>query len=257
VQIDKTHFNRLAATLNTGGRTSRPTKDRLQAEKFLTSRQLVEDLELLDSRTLGDPRTGDIFEQGALAIFQTLLGQEMITSIKEWFFVDNEHVTLVKIGGSHSSGDSFGYGESFTLTGTGSDAADTAAAVAAAINDSDVTANATVVGANDDVVRIVSEAVADENEQEWIGNDMGFSAGALNATIQKKGFDRYDLLWAFPSPEFIGEIVRVNGKGVKTEMWRDQAEDIVNRYSKEYFGLGVGNSNGAALLRSQRARLLP
>lgn len=257
VQIDKIHFNRVGNVLNTGGRTAEPERNRLQVEKFLTSNQLVEDLSLLDSKTLGDPRTGDIFEQGALQIFSTVLGQDIITSIKERFFVESEHVTLVKIDGSNTAGDSFSYGESFTLPNGGSDAADTASKVASAINSSDVAANAETVGANDDIVRVVSEAQPDSEEQKFKGYDMGFQTGDLNATIQKKGWDRFDTLWAFPSPEYIGEVVRVNGEGVSTEMWRTQAEDTVNRYSKEYFGLGIGNANGTAKVRIQRKRLMP
>lgn len=259
VQVDKKHFNRLGDTLNTGGRTGLPDEDRLQVEKFLTSNQLVEDLSLLDGATLGDPRTGDIFEQGALSIFSTVLGQDIVTSIKERFFTEHEHVNIVQIDSVPTSGTdySFTYGTSFTLTsdGTKSTAAnDIANAIS---NSSDIDASAEQVGTSNEKVRIVSNAQPDEEERIFIGYDLGWSAGSnLTATVLNKGYDRFDTLWAFPSPEFIGEVVRVNGKGVKTEMWRTKAEDVVNRYSKEYFGMGIGNANGAAYMRIQRSRVI-
>ena len=254
VQISKVHFNRLAAMLNTGGRTGKPSKNRLKAEKFLTSNQLVEDLALLDHETVGNPRVGDLFENGAMTVFNTVLGQDILTSIKERFFTEHEHVTIFQATEAvPAGGATFNYGEAFTLEET-ANAEETAQAMVDALNASDNNVRGELRG--EDQVRIISTPQPDEEDRYFQGHDKGFDQGDVAGDILNKGWDRWDTVWVFPPPQFIGEVVRINGKGVRTEMWRQKGEDMVNRYSKEFFGMGIGNAEGAAVLRIQRKRLI-
>lgn len=253
VQIQKIHFNRLGAVLNTGGRTGLPSEDRLQVAKFLTHRQLIDDLALLDNTVFGDPLTGEMFTKGVTV--RSVLGTEYIASIKERFFVEEDFVRVITLSGTAAS-------TSITVNGVALGVPDGTAAAAATDLAADINANATLTAAgfsatnpSDGVVRIVRKATANELSRTFTSTfDLPTSSGGISIADTSSGFDRYDVVWAFPEPQFMGEIVRVAGQDISTEMWKTNGEEIVNSVSREWFGMGIGNFNGIAKLRIQRSR---
>jgi len=253
VQIQKIHFNRLGAVLNTGGRTGVPSEDRLQVAKFLTHRQLIDDFALLDNTVFGDALLSDMFEKGVVA--KNVLGTEYIASIKERFFTEHDAVALITMSGTSSS-------DSVTIDGVQVAITDAQNGTASAtelytnINANTDLAAAGITATNPSagVCRVVKKAAANEAARIYQADALTISdAGALTNVVTK-GYDRYDVLWSFPEPQFLGEIVRIAGTDVETEMWKTNGEQIVNAVSRENFGMGIGNANGVAKLRIQRAR---
>lgn len=253
VQVTKLHFNRLGATLNTGGRTGLPSEDRLQVAKFLTSRQLIDDLALLDSTTFGDPLTGEMFEKGVTV--RSVLGTEFVSSIKERMFTESDAVSWITYGAGTSSSDSLVIdGVTIAITDA-QDGPTSATEVFNGINNSAPLAAAGITATNPSsgVVRIVKTAAADEEARTYQAAAMVITHPGDLTVTEVAGFDRYDIIWAFPEAQFLGELIRVTGNDVTTEMWKTNGEEIVNAVSREYFGMGIGNYNGVAKLRIQRA----
>jgi hypothetical protein len=249
VQVSKIHFNRLGATLNTGGRTGVPSADRLQVAKYLTHRQLIDDLALLDHTTFGDPLTGDMFQKGVTVT--SVLGTEYIASIKERFFTEHDAVAYATITGTANAG-----GETITIDGnviaiTGSGAA--AAAAAELVTGVDALTGFSATDLTGGVVRIVKTASANETDRTFNASFTTAASETTHAVAFAAGVDGYDVIWAFPEPQFLGELIRVAGSDVETEMWKTNGEEMVNAVSREYFGMGLGNYNGVAKVRIQRS----
>jgi hypothetical protein len=70
--------------------------------------------------------------------------------------------------------------------------------------------------------------------------------------VEKDGNKIYDVIWAFPDEEYIGEVIHINGMEIKPEIWRENGTHNIYRRSSEYFGAAIGNYNGAARIRLQR-----
>lgn len=254
VQVAKIHFNRLGAVLNTGGRTGLPSEDRLQVAKFLTHRQIIDDLALLDQNTFGDPLTGEMFTKGVTV--KSVLGTEYIASIKERMFTEHDFVRIITIAGTSSSTEFVVDGVTLAVTNAQNGTL-TATQLTGLIN-ADATliaAGVTATNPSAGVVRIVKKAVANEASRTFTNTfDLPTVNSGSTLTDTSSGYDRYDVIWAFPEPQFLGEIVRIAGSDVMNEMWKTNGEEIVNAVSREHFGMGIGNFNGLAKLRIQRAR---
>lgn len=62
----------------------------------------------------------------------------------------------------------------------------------------------------------------------------------------------YDNIWAFPDPDYLGEVVHVNGFDIKPEVWRENGTTKIHRQSSEFFAAGIGNYNGVSRIRLMR-----
>lgn len=247
VQIQKVHFRNLSSVLETGGRNSMPAEDRLKTQKFLAASELMNDLAMLDTTVLGDNLAEEMFRRGVQV--QTVLGVDYITSIKSRMLTEHEHVTRCQIDTTPSGDVTFTVLGTQLTVGSGADAQ----AVADVINGSGLPVRAEAINAT--IFRVIADVEANDNERAFIGSDPAVDfSGSFDASILSKGWDRYDVLWAFPSPEYLGEIIRISGQDIETEMWHTHAENTVHRRSTEWFGMGIGNYNGVSKLRIQRAR---
>jgi hypothetical protein len=266
VQIDKVHINRLASTLQTGGRSARPSSDILKATRFLFNDETRSDFSLLDYATLGHDLTREVFVGGFTE--KTLQGIQFISSIKFGLLTEEEAVTLVTFEGAigASSEDVVVAGVTFTVAANTAQA-DIAADLAAQINAS---ADPAIKGSVDGqpytdvraeavggVLRVIAPARFDWDSHTFTSRQVDLDVSGLTvAPTQAQGFDRYDILWAFPDAEFIGEIIRVAGRDIEPEIWKTPGEQMINRTMREWFGMGIGNYNGVAKLRMQRSRFL-
>lgn len=265
-QVDKVVMNRLAATLQTGGRSSVASEDVLKATRFLLNDETRADFALLDQPTLGDRLAEDVFLNGFTS--QRVQGIEYIASIKFNLLTEQDSVTLIEFNGAigASAENVVVAGVTFTVPANTPEAG-IAANLAAQINASTADAIAPIVD-GEPLVYVRAEVAGDKlrviSAAQWNQDTFRFDsahadvdvAGLTVAPTVSKGHDLYDIVWCFPDPEFMGEIVRVAGQEVRPEIWRDPAEDTVNRLIREWFGMGMGNENGAAKVRLQRSRFL-
>jgi hypothetical protein len=266
VQIDKVHTNRLESVLNSGGRSGMPSRDELKTTRFLFNDHTRRDYPLLDTQTLGYNLAEDMFVNGMTV--KTLQGITYISSIKNILLTEHEHVTLLTFASASpaSATSVFVEGVTFTVP-TSTPAASIAANVATQINASSNPAirqtvdEATLVHVRAEVtatnqLRIIRSVVANNDTQAFEAPEPVVNFSAISGVTTAKGYDRYDIVWAFPDPEFMGEIVRVAGRDIEPEVWYTPGESMVNRVLREWFGMGMGNVNGVAKLRMQRARFL-
>ena len=264
-QIDKIHINRLESVLNSGGRTGLPAKDELKATRLLFNDMTRRDFALLSQPTLGDELAGRVFTEGFT--IDRIQGVQYISSIKHRLLTEHEYATLVTFGAAT------GVGEAITVNGVVLDVASAGSAELAAQKFADAinTSNDPAIRTTADghalqivraevegaTTRVITVPVADAEERLFVGNKVAVDASAAaNASVVGEGFDRYDIVWAFPDEEFIGEIIRISGQDITTEMWKTNGEEMINRVCREWFGLGIGNYNGVAKMRLQRARVL-
>lgn len=266
VQIGKIHTNRLESVLNSGGRTGLPSKNELKTTRFLFNDHTRRDFSLLDLQTYGDRLAEEMFVSGMTV--KTLQGIEYISSIKSRLLTEHEAVTLVKFAGAVEATETLVVnGVSFSLAADAATADAAAAGFAAAINAStnpairrevdDVETVYVRATASGDTLRLAAAPAPNQEERSFISFDVPVDAsGIAGGADVKKGTDRYDIVWAFPDPEFMGEIVRVAGRDIEPEIWKTPGEEMINRVMREWFGMGIGNVNGAAKLRMQRARFL-
>jgi hypothetical protein len=270
VQIQKDHVNRLSTVLESGGRTGMPDENQLKTTQMLLNEDTKKDFGLLDLDQLGDDLTGEVFTDGFTR--QQVQGVEYVSSIKKRLLTEHERSALITFNGGNAAVETVTVeGESFDIDNA-ADAADAAEQLATAIQtttpsdnkpgivesvDGSPLRHVTAELHDSDTVRI---AVTPPNnldnrvfKSDSVTFDMSNFSGGTTAT---KGYDRYDVIWAFPDSEFIGEIIRLSGRDVESEVWKTRGENEVNRRSWEYFGLGVGNLAGIAKLRMQRERHL-
>lgn len=269
-QVDKTHVNNLKGTLEAGTRTGEPNRDKLDASKMLINHDTRDDFGLLDINQLGDSLTGEVFVEGFTR--QQVQGLEFMSSQKREFLTEHERTVLVDFGGGNGSVNEnvFVEGEQFTLNaGSASEAADQLVNKIQNTTPSDnkpaITENVDgaekryvfAESAGSSTVRLnkrVPNTIEDELfKSETIVTDFSNYGATVDET---RGFDRYDVMWCFPDPEFIGELVRLQGEDVQSEVWKVDGENEVNRRSWEHLGFGVGNVEGVVKQRIQRARLL-
>ena len=267
MQVDKIHVLRLENTLNSGGRNGMPLPDKLKTTRLLFSDPVRADFALLNQTTLGDELAGRLFIEGFTV--DRIQGIEYTSSIKEELLTEHEYVQLVKFTAATLAS------ETVTVNGVVIDVASAGSAVLAAkkladgINSStDAAINTTAddaplrvirAVAEGDTVRISSVPMANEELRTFMGGTFAVSVAAVaggKAAVVGTGYDRYDIMWAFPDEQYIGEIIRMNGRDIETEMWKTNGEETVNRVCREWFGLGIGNYNGVAKTRLQRARVL-
>jgi hypothetical protein len=264
VQIDKIHINRLESVLNSGGRTGLPAKDELKATRLLFNDMTRRDFALLSQPTLGDELAGRVFTEGFT--IDRIQGVQYISSIKHRLLTEHEYASLVTFSGATAAGHAVVVnGVSFDVEAGSAELA--AQKLADGINASTDPAirttadghalpvvRAEVEGAT---VRVITVPVADAEDRLFIGGKVAVDAsGSAVASVVAEGFDRYDIVWAFPDEEFIGEIIRISGQDITTEMWKTNGEEMINRVCREWFGLGIGNYNGVAKMRLQRSRVL-
>jgi hypothetical protein len=270
VQIQKDHVNRLCTVLESGGRTGMPDEDQLKATRMLLNEDTKKDFSLLDLDQLGDDLTGEVFTDGFTR--QQVQGVEYVSSIKKRLLTEHERSALINFNGGNAAVETVTVeGESFDIDNA-ADAADAAEQLATAIqNTTPLDSKPGIVEQIDGAdMRYISAELHDSTtvriskrppnnldnrvfKSDSIQFDMSNFSGGTTST---KGYDRYDVIWAFPDAEFIGEIIRVSGRDVESEVWKTRGENEVNRRSWEYFGLGVGNVAGVGKLRMQRERHL-
>lgn len=70
--------------------------------------------------------------------------------------------------------------------------------------------------------------------------------------VEKDGNHLYDVVYALPDGDFLGEVIHVNGMEIKPEVWRENGEHKISRRSSEYFAAGIGNYNGVSKIRLMR-----
>ena len=267
VQVDKIHVQRLENTLNSGGRNGMPLADKLKTTRLLFSDPVRSDFAMLNQPTLGDELAGRLFVEGFTV--DRINGIQYTSSIKEELLTEHEFVRLVKFTAATLAG------ETITVNGVSIDVASAGSAVlaaqklAAGINASTDAAINTVVDeaplriiratVEGDTVRIASVPLPNEELRTFMGGTFAVDLTGVagnKATAAASGYDRYDIMWAFPDEQYLGEIIRMNGRDIETEMWKSNGEEMVNRVCREWFGLGIGNYNGVAKTRLQRARVL-
>jgi hypothetical protein len=270
VQVQKDHINDLSTLLESGTRTGMPAEDQLKATRMLINEDTRKDFGLLDLDQLGDNLTGEVFTDGFTR--EQVQGLQFMSSIKKRLLTEHERVALVAFEGGNGAVETVSVeGESFEIDNA-TDAADAAEQLVAAIQNTTVADNkpGIVEEVDGEPVRQVraelhgTDTVRLSRTPENDLEDRKFASESISAdftnfgggTSQSRGYDRFDVLWAFPDQEFMGEIVRLSGRDVESEVWKTKGENEVNRRSWEYFGLGIGNLEGVAKYRIQRERHL-
>jgi hypothetical protein len=270
LQIDSPHINRLETLLNSGTRSGRPSMDQLKTTRVLMNDDTRREFALLQFNRVGGDLAGRLFTEGFM--IERVLGIEYMSSIKKNLLTEFEPVTLVEFSGAQaaSAGTLTVNGVAFTLPASTSQE-NSASVLAGLINSSASAAIRQEIQDGEDVEAYVVQhvyAVAEGNvlriraaakpqfeDRIFAGDPLTVSlTGVTNGAVVGSGEDSFDVIWAFPDGNFMGELVRISGKDVYTEMWSTPGEEDINRVTREWFGLGIGNVNGAARLRVQRGR---
>lgn len=275
VQVSKQHIRDLQSTLTTTGRTGLPAEKQLEVSRMLIHEGIRKDFAMLGEAELGDNLTSEVFTEGFTR--ESVLGTEFISSIKRRLLTEHERAVLVDFnGGNGSTDETVGVnGEDVTVNAGSADAA--AQALVDAIN------GATPADGKPGIVEEVDGApqrhITAEIHESGVARlnrtvDYSRDPAALDekmfrslelpvdtgnysgGTDISKGMDRFDVLWAMPDPEFMGEIVRPSGEDIRSEVWKTDGENEINRRSWEQFGMGIGNVNSVAKKRLQRERFL-
>jgi hypothetical protein len=271
VQIEKQHVNNIKGILEAGTRTGEPNRDKLEASKMLINHDTRDDFGLLDLNQLGDSLTGEVFTEGFTR--QQVQGVEYMSSQKREFLTEHERAVLVQFGGGNSAvetvtveGENFdidnasgaaGAAEQLAQAIQGTTPADGKPGIVETDSDGNELRHVTAELYADDTVRLekaVPNGIEDELfKSEVLATDFSSFSGGVTET---RGYDRWDIMWCFPDPEFIGELVRMQGQDVESEVWKTDGENEVNRRSWEHLGFGIGNVEAVVKQRIQRERLL-
>ncbi|MCS4157676.1 hypothetical protein [Salinibacter ruber] len=270
VQIQKDHINDLSTLLESGTRTGMPAEDQLKATRMLINEDTRKDFGKLDLNQLGDNLTGEVFTDGFTR--EQVQGLEFMSSIKKRLLTEHERVTLVSFEAGNGSVDEDIMVEGEAITVNAASAAEAAQQLAEGIQsltpldgapgiveevDGAVKRHVRAELFDDTTVRISRAPDNNLDDREFASHQITVDLSNFGGgTAQTKGYDRFDVMWAFPDEEFMGEIVRLSGKDVESEVWKTKGENEINRRSWEYFGLGIGNTEGVAKYRMQRARHL-
>lgn len=258
VSPEKIHFTQAAQLIEAGTRTGKPTEDTLKATKHLMGSQVWHDLKLWDSEEAGSEHVSGVTINGYPAT--KILGINYLTSIKNSLFVVADPVAV------------------FTFTGTGNDTgtatidnvtatfatAPTGDEIALGASADEAAANLyTYFSANLGDNYVVSQPtsstvrVRKKYDASWedYNPDMTAAENLTNATVAT-GEDLWDHIFTYPDEDFVGEIISITGQDIQTDMWNERDEKIteVLRRATEMSGGAIGNINGVALTRLQRAK---
>lgn len=269
VRPDKIHFTENSQLLEAGARTGYPSENVLKATKHLFAQQLWHDLNLWESEGAGGDLVSQISINGYPATM--LMGIAYVTSVKNVLYVEKDpsaYITFTDLGVNAETVVIDGVTYTFKTSPAG------------VTGDREVALGATAAEA---ATALYTVLVRDQGEDDCLGNNWVFtnpSAGVVkvrkvydadwkryspdpfvvsetctNASWGTVGADLFDHIYTFPDAEYLGEIVRINGKEIESDIWKERGEKTteVCRRSSEFSGGAIGNINGAALARLQRS----